>query len=74
MRTIKPTAMWFIGFKREYNRHEHLYFGGSGHSTRKAAIRAHVRDIGRPWGELKKRGDFTVKCIVQPAARQEGVR
>lgn len=65
-KAIKPVTLWFIGYSS--TRSSYMY-SGSGHYTRSAAIRNHERDCGRPWAELKRRGDFTVKCLVTPEAK-----
>lgn len=63
-RPIKPTALWFIAYSG--TRASYLYSGG-GHYSRREAIRDHERAIGLPWKELKRNGQFAVKCIVTEA-------
>jgi hypothetical protein len=63
---MKPQTFWFIGYTHRRGGRG-IYGGGSGFSTRRAAILDHERNCNLPWKELKRGGDFAVKCVVTPA-------
>lgn len=60
---MKPEIMWFIGGTWS-NGKPFLYCGGT--ITRSGAIKDHEAATGRTWADLKRSGDYAVKCRVSP--------